>query len=78
MMEVIIISCSFTNGSKQKIKMKTEYHGILISFKSQFFSKQESSIFFLFGSWSLVISPCLGKVEVQLYNSGRSAFAMKQ
>ena len=55
-------SCSLTDGSKQKIKMKTEYHGIFISFKSQL--KQVSSILLFWLTEFSIICPWLGKVEV--------------
>ena len=49
----------FYRCSKQKIKIwntiKTEYLGTLIPVKSQLYSEPGSSIFLLFGSWSLVL-----------------------
>ena len=43
-------------ASKHKNKNEnTKYHGICISFKSHLYSKQESPIFLLFGSWSLTL-----------------------
>ena len=44
--EIVLISCSLTVGSKQKIKIKTEYHGIFIPLKIQLYCP----IFILFGS----------------------------
>ena len=35
--------------------MEAEYRGIFISFKSQAYSKQGTSILLSFGSWSLVL-----------------------
>ena len=44
-----------TIGSKRKNRNKNiQYHSIFISFESQVYSRQES-LFFLFGSWSLVL-----------------------
>ena len=55
-MEVVLICCSLTVSSKQKTQMKNiNYHGIFIPFKIQLYSKQRTSIFLLFGSWSLVL-----------------------
>ena len=54
-------SYSLTISSKQKKKKKkkinenTEHHSIFTSFNNQLFWKHQSSIFLLFGSWSLVL-----------------------
>ena len=55
--EVVFIQLlSYNVVSKQKKNEKTECHGIFIPCKSHLNSKQESLIFLLFGSGSLVRS----------------------
>ena len=47
---------SYNVVSKHRNKNEnTEYHGMFISFKSHLYSKQESPIFLLFGSWNLAL-----------------------
>ena len=55
--EVALIQVPFPNVDyKQKNKNEhTQYHGIFIPFKNQFYSKHESSTFLFFGSRSLVL-----------------------
>ena len=46
----------FSFSCRKNKNENTEYHGIFISVKSQLYSKQESPIFLLFESWSLLLS----------------------
>ena len=47
--------------SKNNNNEHAEYHGISIPFKSQIYSKQESHISLLFGTWTLVLFPHVWK-----------------
>ena len=55
--EVVLVQlCSYTVVSKQNNKNENkEYYGTFISFKSHLYSKQESPIFLLFASRSIVL-----------------------
>ena len=69
-MEIVLIQLLFFNvGSKQiNENENTEYHGTLIPFKSQLYPKPGSSIFLLFGSWSLEYHGTFKPFKSQLYS----------
>ena len=73
--EIVLIQVFFFNvGSKQKNNNEnSEYHGTFAPFTSQRYSEPESSIFLLFGSWSLEYHGTFISFKSRLYSKPRSS-----